>query len=1309
MNEACFDANLKASSSGRSGSRGLPARGPCVHGPGVSERGSAEPLGSLTGGRGGLQENCAAFSRAPQQVSTLANTQEEDAASVETREVYAGILERYRALLYSLTPVSEKAQGTGRLRHHIDAEEGGADAGLDPAGMRCSAWRDELNKRNMIEFVVASEEGLRLCSTKRFVDIAALVVLRLHLPPSLLSQFVHTLVQVSRDCAALQPLFAACEKLAPAPDDGSAAGRGPASSLGLPPALSAGEELTLAGRHVGAVWGLPRLMNLFLTLCALERRGVAREIEGAASLREMVTLGLLAIVKDGGSEVSSMSLAQVLQGISATSTAAQDGGTGKQLAGALQRALGWRLEQEFCLSQGAEETAAPDAENLASRVDFLCETLHAVNSCDPVDRSLLAALAQSVAVLTRDVAAEQARLQLRLSEDPHRGGEPLTSRLQSDAALMASLARCVMASKRASCSLSADLNADAATTQRQTAVQGPHAEDGAEIRSLSEMHEYLVHAFAVLHTQLLKSARQAVTADAQLLREGFSENLVRALQCSLRAVVYLQQSTRDQTATVNLHSGAKHTLESLDALVFPAVDFLECLFSPVTRHVANPSSWRSETTSKTDKDLFAAAAKGCVPYPRAPPNSPFTILATTARQSSPVSACTPLSEVDREPRQSETPSSADDRQERARLRLLDELLGEGGVLQLASILLLQSKKGRTKLDELVRPLLPQLPKPQLLQLLKILSQVGLLPVLAEAVPAASSGAPAASPFSGPPDHSPPENSAGSFLAGQLAARLAGDGETDTRPQDIQARPGSGHCEEPAGLDAAAADAKIKAESVAQRDRLGGALAHEGATTYDEHESDEGTVDTPSDVWSEPSPVAVFDAIVNELERQRRSSSAASGRGLRTGGQTAEQEGLDVEDVILLSTCFGTEEVAKQVHQPSSLRFFSDSLPHLAAERLQALEQAPPKNEEGSGRATESKAPHDRAALLISRVTQAVEAVHRHSPCAQHSAASFATDTEPAESASPSVPCPSTQGLASLEMSLLFEAAAKTFTVSSLRGLSPLSLNLLLAASSRAAFSHTQLLRRPELGATPEKEDAWGETADHAEDALRMWKAHAQLHNAVATSLIIERQPDHVPEAGQTRLFLLSYLGLLELRKQLMSAQTGSSGPAGTPPPEARLCAPIWAQDPHAEDLWLDAQETFGKSLRQVVASLGSQARSVNAPSDEDIAETLHVIKLISDLSPAAAALLESMGLPLGQRAGAGESRGSTAASTGFLSSGAALQQRRERMKAFFEFSGTPDRQAANGTSRISSDINSDSARDASPVKPRGFFSRVFGR
>ncbi|CBZ55279.1 conserved hypothetical protein [Neospora caninum Liverpool] len=1338
------------------------------------------------------------------QPAGLPDTQDGAAEERKEREVYGAILERYRALLYAIPHVGASEQKDA----HAHEEEGLGD-GTRPEAVGHGLWGKKANRQNVIEFLVASEEGLRLCDTKGFVDIATLPVLRLPLPPPLLSHFVRALVEVALDSPSLRPLRTCVEKLVsdgenhadqsepPAACSPSSSPSFPSVTASLSPSQS--EELRLACSQVEQAWGLPRLVNFYIIVCTLDRRGVLRDVPGGSKLRNMATLGLLSTLKNGDGERLPVSPAQLLQALSSTPQGKGDCHT-TALERALQGAIARRLIDEY---SAPTDESFERQEHLVSRLQFLSRTLRAVLARQALHSSLLPALEQSLTGVVRQLETEHTRLRRRLAGDAkaQETAPSLSALVACHAALLPSLADCVVASELLQQRLSASTKTEASgvDAKQKTELFSGRGElnghsrtvrRGGDSGRVREAHENLRRSFVALQTQVFQAARQAVEEDAQLGHNGFTQQLVRYLKEPLRAAVYLQQNARkmemmngnavshrplDVEFTRGQHDNLsrkhtesplvgsrirrtrvdesaagegnawKRTESLLDALGGPLVEFLECLYTSATVRAATPvgkghtgfertsmpcraegtsasraepqpkwtpaSSSFSETPAETAQEA-AAPSRVQTAYPHVPPNSPFALLATTSRlpEAQAVASSTPQAEGGASLQAAPSPFTSylgaggtshalgngesvrpelavDGREAAGRRGLLDELQDEGGVLQLASVFLRQSDADCGKLYDVLLPLLPELPKPCLLQLLKILSQVGLLPTLSvESPPPPISAAPAATPVV--------TASPASFLAAQLAARLVREpskkAEEQTSWSEGEKSPAKSRerstNESNASLNRGESVANPEVgEELQPGVGTPGACAHASDARGDSGGclSQENGAANPPCHPDGSRPMPLFDAIVAELERRRRCAGNLSGNSRRQGAPPeGEEDWMSVGDLLLLSACYGTKEIAKEVRNPSSLVFFSDSLPSLAAARLQSLVQ--------EAREEKDKTPGEQAALLVARVTQAVEAVHRHSACMPHAASpakpsldpcterpspsAAASDSRPDATAFASSPFSPSRGLASMEMSRFFEVAANVCSPLVVN-LPAASLGLLLGALSRGTFSHTQELKT--AGAGLPGRESWAESTEQTEDALRMWKAHAEVHNGVAKSLL-QRHMVPMLTSGQARLFLLSFLGLLQLRDGLVSpvGRAASEKPLG----EVPVFASAFLQDAHAAELWRDTQETFEAMFRQILAALGSQVRSASAASDDDIAETLHLINAISRLSPRAADLLDTVGLPLGPPATSATGRSRLHSGGGSLGPSVSLRERRERLKAFFQSPGQLDERRAAGAS-----------------------------
>ncbi|KFH17744.1 hypothetical protein TGMAS_313770 [Toxoplasma gondii MAS] len=1272
------------------------------------------------------------------------------------RELYATLLAHYRNLLYCLPPM-----GAGGER-----EQQTQDEGEQPV-------MGSEERQKVIEFLVASEEGIRLCSSRGFVDIAALPVLRLALPPSLLSYLARTFVQVALASPSLLPFricLENCRSNMQENDPEQAASRlssSPLPSLSTIPASfspSEMEELRRASQQVERAWGLPRFTTFYVTVCTLEQRGVLRDVPGASELRHVSTLGLLSLLKNE-EQTPTLSLAQLLPALAITPQTVGQRHT-SELESVLQETLGRRLTEEFPASF-PQASVEQRSEHLLVRLELLSRSLRVALDRNALHSSLLSALKEAVTCVTRELDAERRRLHRCLSGDEtvQEHASSLCARVGKQAAVLPSLANCVLASERLHQKLAVSTTPEA-KKKNETLSQGEQSGEASTPRregdggQLREVQVNLQRSFVAFQTEILEAAR-LVLADGHLRQNGFSQQLVRCLKKPLQAVVYLQQNAGKAEATDgspahhrSLNEYATERPERfLDALAGPLVEFLGCMYTYATAQVTPSLTEGSERTPMSSRAGLYLSAVGPEPqgertrglsvlsetreglhnaftpprpqtaYPHVPPDSPFAFVATShlseseSASSSPQaneSASLPFSfspvvttnlQGEASPNKHGDPEFArapvvGRRQRESMRRLLDELLEEGGVVQLATVLLRGSEKARRKLFGVLLPLLPELPNPCLLQLLKIVSQVALLPSLPEPSLHAS----------GPPTRSldSAESSPGASVAGQLAARLLQEGEKKGGEEEIQGPIGA------EGTESGRQRQGVESGSTLQ---LGGELKRgvqtPGAGSQVKDESADGdfggfgsherdTEAFPRHL-SETREMTLFDAIVDEVERRRR--CGGSDLKIHKSGDAPDEDWMSFDDLVLLSACFRRKEIAKELRNPSSLLFFSDRLPSLAAEKLQALLQAPEENKKAG----------EHAALLVARVTQAVEAVHLHSACVAAVATASPTgdrrmsssrgEDSVAEAAAFADSVSPSRGLASLEMSRFFQVVAGI--CSSLRDVPPASLTLLLAAFSRGTGAHSQALKQlAENRLGPETSVA--ETTEQMEDALRIWKAHAEVHNAVSKSLL-ESQNVSTLSTGQTRLFLLSFLGLLQLRDLFVSPVDQKRGNAFPHQPSRKdqEFASLFLQDQRAGELWIEFQETLDAILRQILAGLGSKVRSGCPDSDEDIAETLHLINSISRFSPRAADLLEAVGLPLGPQTPPGSERNLSQLNGVSRRPDASLRERRARLKAFFQAPGTVGASGAADLSISGKDRVSSSA-DASATL-RGFLSRWLGR
>ncbi|KEP65997.1 UNVERIFIED_CONTAM: hypothetical protein HHA_313770 [Hammondia hammondi] len=1277
-------------------------------------------------------------------------------SELEERELYATLLARYRNLRYCLSPV-----GAGGEREQQTQEEGEQPV------------LGSEERQKVIEFLVSSEEGVRLCSSRGFVDIAALPVLRLTLPPSLLSHLARTFVQVALASPSLLPLRICLEKCGSNMQDNdpeqaeSRLSSSPLPSLSTIPASfspSEMEELRRASQQVERAWGLPRLITFYVTVCTLEQRGVLRDVAGASELRHVSTLGLLSLLKND-EETPTLSLEQLLPALASTPQTVGQKHT-SELESVLQETLGRRLTDEFPTFFFPQASAEHRPEHLLVRLELLSRSLRVALDRNSLHSPLLSALKQALTCVTREVDAERRRMHRCLSGDEtiQEHASSLCALVGKQAAVLPSLASCVLASERLYQKLAVSTAPEA--KKNETLSEGEQSGEASTPRregdrgQLREVQVNLQRSFVAFQTEILEAAR-VVLVDGHLRQNGFSRQLVRCLKEPLQAVVYLQQNAGKAEATNGspAHRGSLNEYATerperfFDALAGPLVDFLGCMYTYATARAAPSLAEGSERTRMSSRAGLCLSAVGPEPqgertrglsllsesregehnaftpprpqtaYPHVPPDSPFAFVATSRLSESESASSSPqanesaslpfsFSPVVTPNLQGEASSNkhrdpefvrapvVDRRQRESMRQLLDELQEEGGVVQLATVLLRGSEDSRRKLFGVLLPLLPELPSPCLFQLLKIVSQVALLPSFPEPSLHAS----------GPPTRSldSAESSPGTSVAGQLAARLMQEGEKKGGQEEIHGPLGAEGTESgrerqgvesggtlhlggelKRGVHTLGAGSEVKDESA--DGKFGGFGSHERDTeALPRHLSEAGEM-------------PLFDAIVDEVERRRR--CGGSDLKIQKSGDAPDEDWVSLDDLVLLSACFGRKEVAKELRNPSSLLFFSDRLPSLAAEKLQALLQAP----------EEKKKAGEHAALLVARVTQAVEAVHLHSACVAAVATasptgdgrmpssrdedSVADATAFAASVSPS------RGVASLEMSRFFQVVAGI--CSSLRDVPPASLTLLLAAFSRGTVAHSQVLKQTtENRLGPETSVA--EITEQMEDALRTWKAHAEVHNAVSKSLL-ESQNVSTLTKGQTRLFLLSFLGLLQLRDLFVSpvGQKRENAFPHQPSRKDREFTSPFLQDQRAGELWMEFQETLDAILRQILAGLGSKVLSGFPDSDADIAETLHLINSISRLSPRAADLLEAVGLPLGPQTTRGSERNLSHLNGVSRRPDASLRERRARLKAFFQAPGTVGEPGAADPSISGKDRVSSSA-DAS-VTSRGFLSRWLGR
>ncbi|PHJ24869.1 hypothetical protein CSUI_001274 [Cystoisospora suis] len=102
----------------------------------------------------------------------------------EERVVYGDLLFRHRNLMYATS-------GCPRDETSPTATEKGTP------DMRSQDVMDDNGNRRLVDFVVASEKALQRCTAMLFVDIGALLVLRLRLPPAILQEFANSFVSVA--------------------------------------------------------------------------------------------------------------------------------------------------------------------------------------------------------------------------------------------------------------------------------------------------------------------------------------------------------------------------------------------------------------------------------------------------------------------------------------------------------------------------------------------------------------------------------------------------------------------------------------------------------------------------------------------------------------------------------------------------------------------------------------------------------------------------------------------------------------------------------------------------------------------------------------------------------------------------------------------------------------------------------------------------------------------------------------------------------------------------------------------------------